>query len=106
MDQQQPYTDQLLNCAMLAEVMNTNEKYVRDCIRNKSGATVNDYITNYRLKHSNKLLMQPDQKDTIETVAKKSGFGSRNSFYNNYRSAYGLTPTEFLKASSISGFTY
>ena len=106
MDQQQPYTDPLLNCVMIAEVMNTNEKYVRDCIRNKSGVSVNDYITSYRLKHSNKLLMQPNQKYTIETIARNSGFGSRNSFYQNYRSAYGLTPSEFLKASSISVFTH
>jgi Transcriptional regulator containing an amidase domain and an AraC-type DNA-binding HTH domain len=51
-------------------------------------------------------LMQPNQKYTIETIARNSGFGSRNSFYQNYRSAYGLTPSEFLKASSISGYIH
>ena len=99
MDERQPYTDPLLNRKMLADTLNTNESYLRDCILNIAGATVSDYIMLYRLNHANHLLLQNEQNYTIEAVAINSGFGSRSSFYVSYHNAYGLTPTEFRKAS-------
>ena len=95
MEEQKPYTNPLLNRKSLADAMNTNERYLRDCITKNTGATISDYITQYRLKHANNLLQQPEQDYTIEVIAKESGFGSRNWFHECYRSIYGLTPTEF-----------
>ena len=105
MDEHQPYTDPSLNYIVLATAMNTNERYLRDCIKNNTGITVNDYITLFRIKHANKLLQQTNPELTIEFIAKQSGFGSRNAFYENYRSAYGLTPTEFRKAARMQTFS-
>ena len=95
MSEQQPYTNPALNRKMLADALGTNEKYLRDTIKNNAGATVNDYITHYRLKHANRLLVHQDY--IIDAVAEDSGFTSRSMFYEYYRSNYGLTPTEFRK---------
>ena len=64
-----------------------------------------DTNTQCRIKHANKLLQQNNPELTIEFIAKQSGFGSRNAFYENYRSAYGLTPTEFRKAAKMQTFS-
>ena len=40
-----------------------------------------------------------DTKITMRGIAKLSGFGSRNGFYNGYRAIYGITPTEFRNLS-------
>ena len=97
MDEQQPYTNQDLNRKTLAEAVGTNEKYLRDIIKKYTDLTVNDYITLYRLKHANKLLMLPAKDYTIETIAIESGFGSRDQFHKCYRANYELTPNEFRK---------
>ena len=65
----------------------------------RRGVTVSDYITRHRLSYANKLLQQPNREYTIEEIAKKSGFGSRNRFYDGYRAIYGITPTEFRNLS-------
>ena len=99
MDEQQPYTDPSLNRKKLAEALNTNESYVRYCIMNNAGVTVNDYIMQYRLNHANQLLCQAVHGNTIESVAIKSGFGSRSCFYASYHKACGQTPKELRNAA-------
>ena len=99
MDEQRPFTNPLLNRKMLADALNTNGSYLRDCILNIAATTVNDYITLHRLNLANQLLMQSEQVYTIGYIAKESGFGSRSRFYECYRLAYGLTPAEFRKTT-------
>ena len=97
MDEEKPYTNHELNRKMLADMMGTNEKYLRNVIKKYADITVSDYITLYRLKYANKLLMLPAKDYTIETIAIKSGFGSRDQFHKCYRANYELTPNEFRK---------
>ena len=99
MEDYQPYTNPSLNRKMLSDALNTNEKYLYDCIMENAGITVSDYITGHRLSYANKLLQKPNREYTIEEIAKISGFGSRNRFYDGYRAIYGITPTEFLNLS-------
>ena len=49
--------------------------------------------------NSVKPLQQPNREYTIEEIAKKTGFSSRNRFFNGYRAIYSLTPTGFLNLS-------
>ena len=97
MNEQQPYTNPELNRKMIADALNTNEKYLREIIKSNADITVSDYINLHRLKHANKLLLKPAKYYTIDTIATESGFSSRTLFYKYYRSNYGLTPNEFRK---------
>jgi AraC-like DNA-binding protein len=93
----QPYTAENCNWEMLANTVYTNESYLRTSIKKQMGFTVNEYITLYRLKFANNLLLKPAKEYTIEAVAFDSGFSSRTTFYEAYRRQYGLTPNEFRK---------
>ena len=97
MNEKKPFIDPNLNRKNLSEVLFTNEKYLREIIKNKTGATVNDYIISYRLRYANILLLKPDNEYTIETIALESGFGSRASFYACYSTNFGLSPSEYRK---------
>ena len=97
MNEKKPFIDPNLNRKNLSEVLFTNEKYLREIIKNKTGATVNDYIISYRLRYANILLLKPDNEYTIETIALESGFGSRASFYACYSTNYGLSPNDYRK---------
>jgi AraC-like DNA-binding protein len=95
--EKQPYTAENCNWEMLANTVYTNESYLRTSIKKQTGFTVNEYITLYRLKFANNLLLKPAKEYTIEAVAFDSGFSSRTTFYEAYRRQYGLTPNEFRK---------
>jgi Transcriptional regulator containing an amidase domain and an AraC-type DNA-binding HTH domain len=97
MDEKKPYTDPALNRKTLSDALNTTERIIRELIKDKTGDTVSDYITSYRLKHANILFLKPDSELTIEGIALESGFGSRAAFYSCYRTVYGLSPSEFRK---------
>ena len=103
MNEEKPYTDPALNRKTLSDALNTTERIIRQLIKDKTGDTVNNYITSYRLKHANILFLKPGNELTIEGVALESGFGSRTAFYSCYRTVYGISPNEFRKVINTNG---
>lgn len=94
-EKERAYTDSTLNRTSMAALVGSNESYVRQSIRRNTGLTVNDYLNSLRLRHARDLLV--DRKQTIETIATDSGFGSRGTFHNVFKKEYGLTPDEFRR---------
>ena len=103
MDEKKPYTDPALNRKTLSDALCTSEKVIRQLIKDKTGDTVINYITSYRLKHANILFLKSGSELTIEGIALESGFGSRAAFYSCYRTVYGLSPNEFRRIISSNG---
>lgn len=89
------FTDPNISRKTLAELLNSNERYVHDTIRKYYDLSVSDYITNLRLNYARKLLAKPVEKYTIEAVAMDSGFSNRNTFHRLFKEWYGITPREF-----------
>ena len=83
----------------IAEILNTNEKYLFDSIKEHTGLSFSEYINNLRLNLAKKLLSE-DNNFTIEDIALRSGFGSRTTFHRQFREKYKLSPAEFRKAAS------
>lgn len=51
-----------------------------------------------RVDHAKQLLKEGKTDDlTIQGIAQKSGFSTRSSFYNAFKTVTGITPTEYLK---------
>lgn len=76
----------------LASLLNTNERYLFETIREHTGLTFNDYILSLRLEYARKLLSDKTASETIEAIALESGFGSRKTFHRHFKEHYGLTP--------------
>lgn len=94
------YTQSDLNRKKLADLLNTNETYLFEAIKDTYKLTFNDYLNVMRLEHARELLSLPNTELTIEAIAIDSGFGSRNTFYRLFREKYGLTPVEFRKLAN------
>lgn len=92
------YTNAEINRKELAELLGTNENYLRTAIKEKLGYTFNEYINELRLEHAKKMLESPKNEYTIEGIALESGFGTRSTFYRKFRSKYNITPDEYRKA--------
>lgn len=98
MTAQQPYTDENLNRDTLAQLLGTNTKYVVQAIRECSnGDTVNNFITRYRLEHVAHLLKTTDHP--IAVVGELSGIPSRATLARLFRTAYGMTCSEYREAA-------
>ena len=59
------------------------------------GIPFKQYITNLRILKSKELLTDSDE--TIENIALKIGFNSRNTFIRAFKLLEGITPSEYRK---------
>ncbi len=60
-----------------------------------AGISINEYITQLRIKNANKLLLQ-GQSSTVAALS--SGFESIRTFNNCYKKIMGITPSEYVKS--------
>ena len=101
MDEEKPYTEETLNRDALAQMLNTNTKYVELAIRQCSkGDTVNDFINRYRLENVARLLKTTN--DPIAIIGELSGIPSRATLARLFRNAYGMTPSEYRNTTPKS----
>lgn len=91
------YLDPEINRKSLAEMIGTNENYIRIAIKEQLGYTFNEYMNELRLNHAKKLLATSANECTIEEIATASGFNSRSTLYRKFREKYEITPDEYRK---------
>ncbi|MDL2221599.1 helix-turn-helix domain-containing protein [Parabacteroides sp. OttesenSCG-928-N08] len=91
------YTDPDMNRKTLAELLGTNESYLRTAIKETLGFTFTEYMNELRLAHAKKLLTDIHENDTIETIAFESGFKTRSTFHRQFREKYEISPDEYRK---------
>lgn len=79
----------------LATRLNTNSRYVSDCIKATEGCSFSQFVNGYRVEHAKQLLRnRPDKKVTM--VFLESGFANESSFFRTFKSVTGMTPGEWV----------
>lgn len=84
----------------LAKHINTNRTQLSTCINRITQSNFNSWLAWYRVNHllnQYNLLSQESTPLTLEELYEKSGFASRSSFYRQFKSVTGLTPSQFTK---------
>ena len=99
MQKEKVYKDTELNRDILSKRIGTNAVYVTNAVRKYAdGATVNEFINGYRLRHAASLLTNnPDLN--INEVEYRSGFNSRATFNRCFRTFFGMSPSEYKAVS-------
>ena len=92
------YTQTDVDRKVIAEMLNTNERYLFESIKENAGLSFAEYINTLRLNFAKELLMDSSNL-TIEDIAIRSGFGSRATFHRQFREKYKLSPAEFRKVA-------
>ena len=96
MEEKQRFKDPDLKISDVAQELNTNVRYVSDCIKNTKGCSFTQYVNGYRIDNAQKLLReQPDLK--ISHIYLSSGFTNDSSFFRIFKSVTGTTPNEWKK---------
>ena len=97
MDEKRVYTLHKLNRKGLADMLNTNEKYLHDLIKEYTGLACAEYIISLRLEHACRLLADTDNEHTVDEIADYSGFSSRKTFYRQFGKHYNTSPAQYRK---------
>lgn len=96
MHSEKPYLNATLTITDLAELINTNQKYlsvvINDCFHKNFFVFVNEYRVNEAID-----LLKTDkgQQYSIEGIGKTVGFNSRSTFITAFKKQTQLTPSEY-----------
>ena len=105
MDEEMVFTQHGLNRKTLSIMLNTNEKYLHDLIKEVTGIPCSEYINSLRLDHARLMLEDANSKLTIEAIADQSGFSSRKTFYRQFNKRYRTTPAQYRDDAAVNNNT-
>lgn len=89
------FKDESLSVSQLAETAGMSEVYFRRLFKAQYGLSPARYITSVRLKKAKELMKYPFL--TINDCALQSGFSSLQYFCRVFKSATGMTPSQYRK---------
>ena len=97
MEQERLYLDSDLTAGELADQLGVHRNQLSDSINRQTGTTFSQFVATFRVEHAKKLLAQyPNMK--ISIVGSESGFSNEKSFFRTFKTATGMTPTEWRAA--------
>ncbi len=92
----QKYLDPLLSMDKLAEALSMSTSHLSKLINTYSGHNFSDYINEFRIVQSKKLLSDKDFKQyTIVAIGLECGFNSKSTFYTAFKKFTGQTPSDY-----------
>lgn len=86
---------QSLNLAQLSDELGYNMNYLSNLIKDQTGKTFKNLISEVRVKKAHDLLMNTDIP--ICQIAEKVGYSNKSYFYLKFEEYYGNTPLSFRK---------
>jgi len=89
------YFDTDIDASKLAEMLYISERQLARIVKRHYGRTIRRVITDRRLSVAAALLIETNQ--SAETISAAVGFGTKSSFYREFRQSYGITPMEYRR---------
>lgn len=96
MEKDRPFLNPELNISLLAKAAITNRTHLSTAINRMTGTNFSTWLAEYRVNYVIHL-MTTCGSDNLDMLYEKAGFGSRTSFYRQFKQITGLTPKQFLK---------
>lgn len=92
----QHYQEEELSVVQIAEYLHFSPAYLNVLFKQEMKITVKQYLSNYRLERSKRLLEK--DFDKVTEIAQKCGYANANYFAKVFREATGMTPAEYRKS--------
>jgi AraC-like DNA-binding protein len=87
MESEQLYLNTDLKLTDIATSLNTNSRYISDCINSQRGCSFSQFINSYRIEYAKQLLRaKPDEK--ISNISMKVGFANERSFFRAFKQSF------------------
>ncbi|WP_375325126.1 helix-turn-helix domain-containing protein [Flagellimonas sp. GZD32] len=83
----------------LAEVLQTNQKYLSQVINHEKNANFSNYINDLRINYLLNRLMEDKEyrNNKLAYIATTSGFNNLNTFYSAFKKRLGILPSYFIE---------
>jgi len=82
----------------LSRELKLHSKYISYAINRIEGKNFFDFVNDYRIQEFNfEVLKMENKKLTYLSIAFDCGFGSKSAFNRAYKSAMGISPSEYIK---------
>lgn len=89
------YRQDELSLTSIAKLLGVSVHQASELLNVHMHTNFYSYVNGYRLKYAAQLLGNPDCQLRVLDIVFESGFNNKNSFYREFRSVYGVTPTEY-----------
>lgn len=87
------YRNYSLSLTMISDAMNLTPGYLSSIFKKKTGITLNQYITEYRINEAKKLLEQKRTK--VADITNLIGYRDGNYFAKLFKKCTGMSPSEY-----------
>lgn len=95
MNEEHIYTDNLLTKDKVAKLLGSNRTYLSQIINEQTGKTFTQYINDYRIQDAIRILSDSNNQTPIKSLSTELGFSSTTTFYKQFQTATGMTPTQY-----------
>lgn len=93
------YLDASLNLKMVADMLNTNTKYLSQVVNHLSGRNFQFFVNAYRVEEAKtKLVNQDYQNLTLYGIALQCGFKNKSTFYKVFKEITSFTPKDYINS--------
>ncbi|MFY0604401.1 MAG: helix-turn-helix domain-containing protein [Flavobacteriaceae bacterium] len=99
-ESEKPYLNCDLRLVHLAKMLNIPRHHTSQVINEHFDTNFFDFINQYRVSESVRLIKEDKSHHTMESIAYQSGFNNRVSFYKAFKKYKGVTPTVFKEQNS------
>lgn len=96
MEHERLYTNSNLKVSDVAARLNTNSRYVSECIRRSEGTTFSGYVNRYRIGYAQRLMLNGPKKK-VSTFYLEAGFANESTFFRTFKAVVGTTPKEWME---------
>ncbi|MFS4466975.1 helix-turn-helix domain-containing protein [Maribacter sp. 2210JD10-5] len=94
---EQVYLQQKLSLSEVAFTLNLPQRYVSGLINSYHGTNFSSYVNSFRVQEALKRINDPNEKNkTLLGIALESGFSSKSSFNQIFKTTTGKNPSDFL----------
>jgi PAS domain S-box-containing protein len=92
------YLNPELSLKTVADLLNTNTKYLSQVVNHQAGINFQQFINLYRVKEAkHKIVKDSFSNLTLYGIALQCGFKNKSTFYKVFKEVTGYTPKDFVK---------
>lgn len=82
----------------MADWFGTSPSSLSNLYKQKTGMTIMERVTDIRMKQAEEYLLDEEKPMTLNEIVEKIGYNNTSSFIRKFKSIYGVTPGQFVKA--------
>ena len=92
------YLNPELSLKVVADLLNTNTKYLSQVVNHQAGINFQQFVNLYRVKEAKHKIVKDSLSNlTLYGIALQCGFKNKSTFYKVFKEVTGYTPKDFVR---------